>query len=717
MSERLKDLIAGLILIAVYSASHLLKLDAIIVVRFAALFGVLFHSWILGRRLLPRANGVAQMLFGVILFFGLFSAGLTAWFYVGLPLGAGADLWILTVTMLLCQAVNLILPEQTQGSVPKKNERWDAPRLFFLLATLAITSSSLAYILVGASRAGTTDSIRTPWPLLPPGTLVAVALAWIAVPLSVWLVRSRAFAAIQSGLAIFATTAIVPLVYRLGFGFDGFLHLAGEKQILATGFLNPKPLYYIGQYVFTTWFSRVTDIPIDFVDRWFVPVAIAILIPFVAYLAGDREQSAADRVPTYFFGLFLLPLAPFVATTPQSFAYILGIGALILALGSKDDIAWRAPLILAVWGIAAHPLAGIPMALIVAAILFARGSGTEWINTTRLILSWICVALAGASVPLAFYFLSLNGSTPIIWNMSSLFAAQPWKDLAASITPWIGNTYVVWPAFSTLMTKMLPLLALAASIGTIFLAKKERRITHVVLIAGGVLLFISGTILKTAGDFAFLIDYERGNYAERLYLLGTFCLVVAALPAFGWIIRRARERSSFFSFALIAACGTIAAAQTYTALPRNDALVTGHGWSVGASDMEAVKTIDRDAGKEPYTVLANQSVSAAAVSQFGFNRYSGDVFYYPIPTGGALYETFLRMTYQEPSRDTARDAAKLGGSNLVYVVLNDYWWNADQVGQSLSAIADKEWTIGTADAGLGTSERVYKFDFSTSSAR
>ena len=94
--------------------------------------------------------------------------------------------------------------------------------------------------------------------------------------------------------------------------------------------------------------------------------------------------------------------------------------------------------------------------------------------------------------------------------------------------------------------------------------------------------------------------------------------------------------------AFVVAIGT---ALSYNALPRHDALVTGRGWSTGAADQEAVKLIEYDADGKPYTVLANQSVSAAAVDLLGFKRYSttndGDVFFYPIPTGGPLYETFL----------------------------------------------------------------------------
>jgi hypothetical protein len=132
--------------------------------------------------------------------------------------------------------------------------------------------------------------------------------------------------------------------------------------------------------------------------------------------------------------------------------------------------------------------------------------------------------------------------------------------------------------------------------------------------------------------------------------------------------------------------------------------VASHGWSASASDLEAVRWIDRDAENKPYTVLANQSVSAVAVRELGFKRYAeNNVFFYPIPTGGSLYQVFLKMVGTDTSTDTVREAGKLGESKLVYVVLNDYWWDAQKVGDRLAALAQQKMDF---DDGKG---RVYKF--------
>ncbi len=699
----------------------------------AALFGVLYHAYLLGKRLFPRVGGAAATAAGLALFSALESIGLTGWYYFGGHIDDTSTAWTLIAVMAICQFILFVLRGSDDArrttNVPTTHDPWSPRRIIIACAICVLSIGSAAFVLVGAWNAATTDSIRTPWPLLPHGTLLAIAVGWLAVFLSTRFVRSAAIAAWQTGITLFSTTAIAPLVYKLGFGFDGFLHIAGEKQILVTGTLNPKPLYYIGQYVFTTWISRATELPIEQVDRWLVPVAAAILIPLAIYLAMDRLSEGARRAPLHvtcysLLVLFLIPLSPFVATTPQSFAYLLGLAAILLAVGQAQRPAPTgiiAPLILAAWSVAVHPLAGVPFLFVVMALLLVQSDAAHDARRPTpdalcTILSWLFIIASAAAVPLLFYVLSAKGGAQINWNLATLFTVEPWRNFLTSILPWIGNKYVVWPAWASLVLQSLPALVMLGAIGTIMIECRDARrpTPDVLLFASGLLLLISGALLKSAGDFAFLIDYERGNYAERLMVLATLMLAVAAMPFVAWLFDRARSRSPFLLVAFVAGCLAIAAAQTFNALPRNDALVTGHGWSVGSNDVEAVRSIDKDADSNAYTVLADQSVSAAAVSQFGFKRYNGDVFFYPIPTGGELYQLYLDMTYKEPSRGVASDAGKLGGSDLVYVVLNDYWWNADALAESLSSIANREWSFGEWDTQHpGTGVKVYAFDLKT----
>jgi len=707
MGEKFKDLLAGLVIMAIFAFSRLQHLPIYFASRFITSFAILYPAYILGRRVFPKASWLSATAMGTALYLAVQSLVQTAWFYSGHALDAVSDPWLMLGAMVLCHILVLLLPE-ADDEAPDKRQPWTLRATLFGVLLFACALGAAAFVLVGAANTAVFDSIRTPWPLLPAGTLLAIALTWCSAIFCAWLVKRPGPVAILSGVALFTTTAMVPFIYRLGFGFDGFLHVASEKIILASGTLSPKPLYYMGQYAFTTWFARLADLPIDQVDRWLVPLSLALLVPLALYLG--RRHTDSTLLPA---ALMLLPLAPFVATTPQAFSYVLGLAALLLARACHDrSVSPAAPLLLVLWSAAVHPLAGVPLALIVAALVLLPCTRDNIARHIRFAAAWACGILAACSVPLMFLILSLKGRAEINWGWSALLSWTPWNDLLAAFLPWIGNHFALWPSWASLFDHALPCLLLAAAVGSALMLKDGARRQTVLLAAAACLLFVAWTVLKSAGEFAFLIEYERGNYADRLYTMALLLLVVAALPAVSRLLERVRRGPPLLGAAFLALLLAGAAALSYNALPRNDALVTGHGWSVGQADIEAVRAIDRDAASAPYTVLADQSVSAAAVMQFGFKRYAGDVFFYPIPTGGPLYDLFLRMTYNEPSRDTAAEAGKLGSSKIVYVVLNDYWWNYAYTSETLSAMADNEWTFGEPDKGAGHSVKVYKFDLS-----
>lgn len=665
---------------------------------FAVILLALLHGYLLGTRLLRGTHWAISIVPGIALFFALQSLIQTAWYYSGHLLNSTSDLISLAIAALLVHA--LTWTRRAPPAETEQNEPIEKRRLVLGIALLFPALASTLWILRAAYRVATTDSIRTPWPLLPSSILWAIALGWVLLLCSIWIVRSRILATAHGILALCSTVSLVPLIYRIGYGFDGFLHVASEKILLTTGTLSPKPLYYIGQYVFTTWLARLSHIPVGEIDRWLLPVATAILLPVTVYAATKRHKSASLAA------LAVIPLGAFIATTPQGVAYLFGLLALLFACSTRQDesaaTAQTSPLVailFGLWSIAVHPLAGIPIFCVVLALLMRPK-----------IRSAVFVVLASISVPAMFAVISQRSGTSITWNLSSIVTPGPWLEKLASFAPYVGNHFVLWPAWATLTATMLPLLLVILSIVAIIHERKEQRTTSLFLLCSAIGLWVAGTALKTTGDFTFLIDYERGNYANRLDTLALLCLLPTVLVACDTIVARLRTASRALPLAYGVALVAIATALTYDALPRNDAMVAGHGWSTSKADLEAVELIDRDAAGEAYTVLANQSVSAAAVASLGFKRYADDVFFYPIPTGGPLYETYLRMTYNEPSRDTVKDAAALGKTSRVYVVLNDYWWKASTVSEDIRAISDKDWTIANGKVW------VYRFDINTASS-
>jgi hypothetical protein len=332
------------------------------------------------------------------------------------------------------------------------------------------------------------------------------------------------------------------------------------------------------------------------------------------------------------------------------------------------------------------------------------------VNTlVRTIIASVLILATAISVPLAFYLNGLRSGAHIAWDFSRLLDFTIYQTALSQLNA--PATHVaLWATWAAFVNFLFPFVLIACTF-VACIRDHERRSSWIALLflAGG--MAVSGFILRTTGEFTFLVDYERGNYADRLFLISELLLLAPALAGATLLAKRIVQRPATNIAAFLIFLVGWTSAQAYLALPRHDATIVGHGWSVGQADFEAVRWIDRDAAGKTYTVLADQSVSAAAVESFGFKRYVGDVFYYPIPTGGSLYEVYLRAVGSEPTRDIIKEAATLGNSALVYVVLNDYWWDATNVAENLKAIADRTYEIQNGK------DTIYRFDFKSDKKR
>lgn len=635
-----------------------------------AVAAIILAAWMHGERV------------GILLLLAAQSLFQTLFYYLGWHLNGHTDAWSLAGGLLVLLPFLIWTPKAQASSEQEKPDwRWSIP----ILAIGVLLGGGIVY---ASFRASTDLAIRSPWVMLPFWTIPATSSLIVASLLAAWKSNSRLVTAALVSITAFSITAIAPALYELGFGFDGFLHRASEQLILETGTLDPKPPYYIGQYVLTTWFARFASFDISLVDRWLVPVFFAIIPFFIR-----KKFSIASF-------LLLAPLAPFVATTPQSFAYIIGlIGILVSIDNDLHPVAW---LPLALWSIAIHPLAGLPFAAVAGALFFVRTGKTYGYKPVAYAFAAFGVIAAGISIPAAFFLLGSVSANAVTWDFSRLAdVSEILKSLSVLVPP--QNRVALWADWSSLVGFLILPSSFILS-GIAILKEKESRAYWIALFSASVLLIAAGFILKAAGEFPFLIDYERGNYADRLSVMANLIMAIPAAAGLGFLLSRLSRTH------IIAVCYVFCAmyawfgAQTYNALPRHDAAQVSRGWSVGRSDIDAVRWIEQDAGTEPYTVLANQSVSAAAVQEFGFKRYAGDIFFYPIPTGGELYQEFLQSVAPDPSFDAIQNAARLGQSKVVYVVLNEYWWDAERVASKLSERADAEREIKNGTV------RVYKFE-------
>lgn len=663
---------------------------------FFSLAAVLVGGYVVGRRLLPEASVRTVALWGACMALAALMLLRGAWFYAGGFLGGWGDVWTTGAFLGLAVLATVVLSLTEKKFARRARQDRASQNITVLPAMLEILSILVSLAGVGligyvAWKLGTVDAIRTPWPLLPGWTLPMIGLLWALTLVGAWRETPwRWGTGIQAACALAATAIITPLFYKIGFGFDGFLHVAGERVLAETGTLSPKPPYYMGQYVLVTWVAQLFSLSVATVDRWLVAAMATFLIP-AATLLGKRT---ALRLPA----LVLVPIAPFVATTPHGVASVLAVTSL-LSYPQGDEAPLPGAvvaLLFAAWASLTHPLVGLPvLGAVVAALLWRV---RHWM---RYPLSLLTAVGAGVAVPIVFGLAaSLGSSARVAFNWGAVTDVATWYQLLQGLVPWAPNRYAVWAQSSVWIVEVLPwITVLLAGIAVIRrLVRMLRRepmhsVSGLPFLVTAFVTLLAALVMQLAGDFAFLIDYERGNYTERLFGVALLLLLPVATPTLAWLLEKARRAAIPSAVGTILTVALLGAGASYAALPRHDAVTPSRGWSVGASDIATVRVIDRDAAGEAYTVLANQSVSAAAVREFGFARYHNDIFFYPIPTGGALYDVFLRASYEDPGRETMRAAAALGGSQLVYLVINDYWWDAEALSERAAAEADRTFVI------------------------
>ncbi len=619
-------------------------------------------------------------------------------------------------------------------------------------AVLILASAAFVIFMVLAlrmlSRAGTLESIRSPWEILPWQFFLLFFLAAAAL-IILALTKSR-IAIVATLFFCFLFYSVTLFVYPSGYGFDPFIHQTTETYIAEHDTITPKPFFYVGQYALVTVLHKASALPVVLLDRALLPKILTIMLPVAGWLAFGSPLAIAL--------LPLLPFSTFIATTPQGLANALSLIVILLALGSTSRRNTLALWILGIATLLTHPIAGVPLLIFLSLFTlmgrrmrkepreypranfetpnFMRAGGTgarpriaatptretEGARTAgrdpvtgpaaiqlRRRLPWhtlliICITIFGSlALPLLFYLYGLaTGRGSSLRPDALARVPQVLGELLGSVggletrfKPLLDFVYLYG-------LNLTPLLVIGAGITT-FILLRRRNFRALAFPLAAFISFIHAVLLLAAIDFSFLPLYEQSGYAERLLDLARLYLFPLFLVGLVWGIEKILQKS-----ALIVRAGTIAllagllTASLYLTYPHHDAYIIEHGWSVGRADIEAVRSVNNDAGLEPFIALANQAVSAAALREFGFKQYyqftapdgrTETVFYYPIPTGAPLYEYFLRMSYDSPRRTTIEDAMARAGVRLGYFVVNRYWSESEKIIERAKREADAWWPV------------------------
>lgn len=550
-----------------------------------------------------------------------------------------------------------------------------ADRPFILLSlAYAILFASALYVLFDHR---VSKSIISPWQVVPVEFFIIYGSATAVLLLALTKQAPKAHKVVFASFHYFLSFSVALSVYRIGYGYDPFVHEATLKVIAETGSVAPKTFYYLGHYSLVTIAHKIFFLPIGFANSVLVPALAAIFLP--AFISNSFAAAMKGGRPVLLALLSLsLPFSFFIISTPQGLAYLFLILALLASLsGEKNHLAYT--YIFSLAAAMTHPIAGIP-ALALALIMTVEAAATRF----KTLLSIIIYSLTALSLPLAFFILS--GGNALSWSWESMAIPSP-------IMPWRENFLYNGLYLYGFNSGWLIAFLILAGTGVFLASKKNYAFSRYGLMSFA--LFLSYLMTKNL-SFPYLISYERSDFPERILLVA----VIFSSPFMALAIDRLADmvlrqnrliKTSFFIFALI-----LLSASLYFSYPRFDKYFNSRGYSTGENDIQAVRSINDSAGDD-YIVLANQQVSAAALHEFGFNKYHNGLFYYPVPTSGPLYQYYLDMVYKKPDRDTILRAMDLAGVREGYFVLNKYWWAFPKLLDEAKLEADAYWDIGKGD--------------------
>ena len=480
---------------------------------------------------------------------------------------------------------------------------------------------------------------------------------------------------------------VAAMVYKIGYGFDPFIHQATMELIDKKGLVTPKPFYYLGEYSLLVIFHKLTGISIYFLNKFLVPVLAAIFLPLAVYRFTDQNIHNRSSWLTVLF-ILSLTFSPFILSTPQNLSYLFLILAITFGL-TKDGLPWS--FILALATLAIHPLTGIP-AIIWWSILALNKHASEIKIKTYKLLKRLLFAAGALILPLALFISGGSDIKKLNWNLFSII--DPIKALLTGLNGagqenWLLN----FVYFFSYNYNLWLILIIAANLFFFYRQKNKPDFRSLIFInlSLAIAYLISSQIV-----FTDLINYEQTNFASRLLILITIFFLPFIISELQNLIALILKQTKITKIIYIFFGLALLTTSIYISYPRIDKYFNSRGYSTSKNDLMAVDFINKNSTGS-YVVLANQQVSVAALKELGFDHYfqtpAGELYFYPIPTGGQLYQYYLDMVYKSPDQETMARARYLTGAKESYFIVNKYWDKSSQIIAEAKLTADSWETI------------------------
>lgn len=676
---------------------------------------LIFYGYAFGCLLFKKNHLLFKIFYGLFSLLSLLSlVGAVLYYILNLNLAIIATFILLLpiIFFLFLFKKNNWLNFNLELNQPESSGRNQPLVYFLILIYLGLTTFSFWLL----HQAQTADTLRSPWEALPNLFLIVYLINCFILMAIVSYNKRTYLSLFLIFLQYFLTLSLTVFIYQLGYGFDSFIHQATEKTIAQFGSISPKPFYYVGQYSLVVILSKLLFLPVAIIDKFLVPVMASLFLPATIYTAFSRGFNWDKKYALVLSLLFLiLPFGQFIVTTPQGLANIYFLVVIFFSLlyitRSPQPAIMLYLTFLAATALLIHPLTGIPLLIFIILLIFY----TYFVKTNGLAelirqsIFWEIFALCSIALPLVFILNSSLTSS----GLSAAFNLEVFKHplkIIELLNPGLPIFQkLFYPLYDFVYFYQFYLsyaLIALALIGLVAITKKHQLKSFGVYFATFSALLANFILLKTLILFPSLIYYEQADYPQRIWQLGLYFLLPFLFFLIYHFMKTSREKKIYsLQLGLLVFFSLFITASLYLSYPRHDHYQVGHGYSVGAADIKTVNYIAKDAGNKDYVVLANQTVAAAAIKELGFKKYYKNNFFYPIPTGGPLYQIFLKMVYDKPYRETAQEAKKLTGVKTVYFVLNNYWYNAQSIAELAAETADK-WAV--IDGGK---TYVFRYDF------
>lgn len=546
----------------------------------------------------------------------------------------------------------------------------DGLEIHFEKPSFESLASAVALILffIYLQSFGFVEAVRSPFDQVPVASLALIA--GLAILCAVSVIKNKSVVTLP--IFLLAGTSIAAIVYKLGYGFDPFIHRATLQHIAEFGTITPKPLYYTGEYVIELLANLAFQIPLFSFNVFFVPILSAVFF----YFGAKQIQESSGLKPVSYLAFLLIPFSAFLSTTPQALAYLFSLLSftLLFEKNKSHEGAFISGL-LAVAAMLAHPLAGV--AAILSSVLYALFCFKKS-QIRNLVIA--ATTLAGSlALPVMFILQSAISGNSIGLKLQTSEISIPvlQRLFSPSLDILYSSYFFILPIFIA---------------GAIIFLIKERAEVKIPASLMFFMLSMNYLLMKFFIQFDFLIEYERQNYTDRIIVLMWLLLI----PTLAFVLSRIGDQVKNSSLPLALLFTLLATSGVYAAYPQDDGFRRSSGFNVSEYDIQAARSINALHDKVDYAVLSNQSVAAAALQEFGFEKYyQGDTFYYPIPTGGALYQIYLKMAEEDTSKQTIEEAFELiPEAETIYFVLNDYWWGAEVIAEKAKKEADSWFAIG-----------------------